>query len=345
VESKNFRNAVFSTMALAITLIFSLRYAGAQSGEGPFKGQTITIIAGSSPGGGTDSLARLLSRHFSKYIPGNPKLVVTNMAGAAGLIAANHLYNRSPKDGTAIGTMATGLTFRTALRDPALKFQLEKFTYLGQIASEGNFVYVRSETPFGSIEAIKKANKEGKKPKFGAQAKEHNSNVVPMAMEAILGIDVEVVYGYPGTAEILLDIERGALDGRAQARGSLFATRSNWLEKNFIKVLTVTSPQRDSRLPNVPTLEELAPADKKPLIEAMYSVQGRTFAMPPGVPPERVKILRDAFAAMFKDKDFQQDVDKLGWNDELIRGDELNKKVDELVHNESAMGFFRKILQ
>jgi tripartite-type tricarboxylate transporter receptor subunit TctC len=267
------------------------------------------------------------------------------MAGAAVLIAANHLYNRSPKDGTAIGTMATGLTFRTALRDPALKFQLENFTYLGQIASEGNFVYVRSETSFTSIEAIKKANKEGRKPKFGAQAKEHNSNVVPMAMETILGIDVEVVYGYPGTAEILLDIERGALDGRAHARGSLFTTRSNWIEKNFIKVLVVTSPQRDPRLPNVPTLEELAPKDRKPLLEAMYSVQGRTFAMPPGVPPERAKVLRDAFAAMFKDPEFQKDVDKMGWNDELIHGDVLNKKVDELVHNESAMGFFRKILQ
>jgi tripartite-type tricarboxylate transporter receptor subunit TctC len=345
MESKKFRNGVVSAIAFFLTLAFSLRHASAQSGDSSFKGQTITVIAGSSAGGGTDSLARLLSRHFSKHVPGNPRIVVTNMAGAAGLIAANHLYNRAPKDGTAIGTMATGLTFRTALRDPALKLQLEKFTYLGQIASEGNFVYVRSETPFTSIEAIKKANKEGKKPKFGAQAKEHNSNVVPMAMETILGIDVEVVYGYPGTAEILLDIERGALDGRAHARGSLFATRSNWLEKNFIKVLAVTSPQRDSRLPNVPTLEELAPADRKPLLEAMYSVQGRTFAMPPGVPPERAKILRDAFAVMFKDKDFQQDVDKLGWNDELIRGEELNKKVDELVHNESAMGFFRKILQ
>jgi len=345
MESKKFCSAVLSTIALALTLVFSLRPAGAQSGDSSFKGQTITVIAGSSPGGGTDSLARLLARHFSKHIPGNPRIVVTNMAGAAGLIAANHLYNRSPKDGTALGTMATGLTFRTALRDPALKFQLEKFTYLGQIASEGNFVYVRSETPYTSFEAIRKANKEGKKPKFGAQAKAHNSNVVPKAMEAILGIDIDVVYGYPGTAEILLDIERGALDGRAHARGSLFATRSNWLEKNFIKVLVVTSPQRDSRLKDVPTLEELAPADRKPLLEAMYSVQGRTFAMPPGVPPERTKILRDAFAAMFKDKDFQQDVDKLGWNDELIRGEELNKKVDELVHNESAMGFFRKILQ
>jgi tripartite-type tricarboxylate transporter receptor subunit TctC len=345
MESKKFCSAVLLTIALALTLVFSLRPAGAQPAESSFKGQTITIIAGSSPGGGTDSLARLLARHFSKHIPGNPRIVVTNIAGAAGLIAANHLYNRSPKDGTALGTMATGLTFRTALRDPALKFQLEKFTYLGQIASEGNFVYVRSDTPFTSFEAIKKANKEGKKPKFGAQAKAHNSNVVPKAMESILGIDVDVVYGYPGTAEILLDIERGALDGRAHARGSLFATRSHWVEKNFIKVLAVTSPTRDSRLPNVPTLEELAPADKKPLFEAMYSVQGRTFAMPPGVPPERAKILRDAFAAMFKDREFQQDVDKLGWNDELIHGELLNKKVDELVHNELAMGFFRKILE
>ena len=345
MESKKFRNGVISAIAFFLTLAFSLGRAGAQSGDSPFKGQTITVIAGSSAGGGTDSLARLLATHFGKHIPGNPRIIVSNVAGAAGLIAANQLYNRAPKDGTAIGTMATGLTFRTALRDSAVKFQLEKFTYLGQIASEGNFVYVRSETPFTSLEAIKKANKEGKKPKFGAQAKEHNSNVVPMAMEAILGIDVDVVYGYPGTAEILLDIERGALDGRAQSRGSLFATRSNWLEKNFIKVLAVTSPERDSRLPNVPTLEQISPADKKPLLEAMYSVQGRTFAMPPGVPPERAKILRDAFAAMFKDKEFQQDVDKLGWNDELIRGEQLNKKVEDLVHNETAMGFFRKILQ
>jgi tripartite-type tricarboxylate transporter receptor subunit TctC len=345
MNATNSRKLLFSLAAVTTILFFSIRPVEAQSEKDFFKGKTITVIAGSSPGGGTDSLARLLAAHFGKYVPGNPKVVVTNVAGAAGLIAANQLYNRSPKDGTAIGTMATGLTFRTALKDEAIKFQLDKFTYLGQIASEGNFVYFRSDTPFTSFDAIKKANKEGKKPKMGAQAKEHNSNVVPKALEAILGIDVDVVYGYPGTAEILLDIERGALDGRAHARGSLFATRSQWLEKNFIKVLVVTSPARDSRLPNVPTLEEISPKDKKPLIEAMYSVQGRTFAMPPGVPPERTKILRDAFAAMHKDAEFQKDVDKLGWNDELMHGEQLQKQVEELLRNESSMGFFRKILQ
>jgi tripartite-type tricarboxylate transporter receptor subunit TctC len=344
MESKSSMR-IFSLITVTVMLGFFLSPAGAQSDKDYFKGKTITVIAGSSPGGGTDSLARLLSRHFAKQIPGNPKIVVTNVAGAAGLIAANQLYNKSPKDGTAIGTMATGLTFRAALRDEAIKFQLDKFTYLGQIASEGNFVYFRSETPYTSFDAIKKANKEGKKPKVGAQAKEHNSNVVPKALGAILGLDFDVVYGYPGTAEILLDIERGALDGRAHARGSFFTTRKEWLDKNFVKVLVVTSPQRDSRLPNVPTLEELAPADKKPLIEAMYSVQGRTFAMPPGVPAGPTKILRDAFAAMHKDPEFQKDVDSMGWNDELIRGEELNKKVEDLVRNETAMGFFREILK
>ncbi|HWP59285.1 MAG TPA: tripartite tricarboxylate transporter substrate-binding protein [Candidatus Acidoferrales bacterium] len=339
------KGGFLSLAAFALLLVFLVAAAGAQSERDYFKGKTITVIAGSSPGGGTDSLARLLAAHFGKHVPGNPKVVVTNMAGAAGLIAANHLYNRSPKDGTEMGTMATGLTFRTALRDEKIKFQLDKFTYLGQIASEGNFVYFRSDTPYASFEAIRKANREGKKPKMGAQAKEHNSNVVPKAIGAILGVEFDVVYGYPGTAEILLDIERGALDGRAHARGSLFATRKHWLDQNFIKVLVVTSPERDKRLPNVPTLEEIAPPDKKPLLEAMYSVQGRTFAMPPGVPPERAKVLRDAFAAMFKDPEFQKDVDKLGWNDELIRGEDLQKKVHDLVNNDLAMGFFRELLK
>ena len=141
-------------------------------------------------------------------------------------------------------------------------------------------------------------------------------------MEAILGIDVEVVYGYPGTAEILLDIERGALDGRAQSRGSLFATRSNWLEKNFIKVLAVTSPQRDSRLPNVPTLEEISPTDKKPCWRPCTPCRdGLYLQCRRGFPLTALKSCAMRFAAMFKDKDFQQDVDKLGWNDELIRGE------------------------
>lgn len=344
MSSQRLGNAARFLIALSVVWFSWCWPASGEAADTSFKGQTITVIAGSSAGGGTDSLARLLARHFGNFIPGKPRIVVTNMAGAAGMIAANHLFNKSERDGTVISTMATGLTFRTAQKDKALKLKLDEFTYLGQMVAEGNIVYVRSDTPYTSIDAIKKANKEGKKPKFGAQARAHNSNVVPKAVEAILGIDVDVVYGYPGTAEILLDIERGALDGRAHSRGSLFATRSDWIEKKFITPLLVTTPKRDPRLPNVPTLEELSPKDKRPLLQAMYSVQGRSFAMPPGVPPERAKILRDAFAKMFEDKAFHADIEKLGWNDELIHGEQLQKDVQELLHDEVAMGFFRKIL-
>ena len=342
---KRFRSGTLCTAALFLTLALALDQARAQAADTPFQGATIRIIAGSSPGGGTDSLSRLLARHLGKFIPGQPRMIVSNMSGAAGLIAANYLATRAKRDGTVIGTMATGLTFRTAMHDPALKFKLEDFTYLGQIVSEGNVVYVRSDTPYTSFEAIKKANKAGKKPKFGAQARAHNSNVVPKALEAIMGIDIDVVYGYPGTAEILLDIERGALDGRAHSRGSLFATRRQWIEEKFVTPLVITSQQRDPRLPNVPTIAEISPPDKKPLLQAMYSVQGRSFAMPPEVPPERAKILRDAFAAMFKDEEFNQDIDKLGWNSDLIRGEQLNKETEELVHDQVVMGFFRRILE
>src|SRR5262245_30170443 len=102
-EARSFMR-IFCLNMVTCILGFFLSTAGAQSDKDYFKGKTITVIAGSSPGGGTDSLARLLSRHFAKQIPGNPKIVVTNVAGAAGLIAANQLYNKSPKDGTAIGT-------------------------------------------------------------------------------------------------------------------------------------------------------------------------------------------------------------------------------------------------
>jgi tripartite-type tricarboxylate transporter receptor subunit TctC len=343
MASRHSLRAFYIALALALTVGLFLRPA--QAAEDYFKGKTITVIAGSSAGGGTDSLARLLARHLGKYVPGNPKIVVTNMAGAAGLIAANHLYNKAPRDGTWLSTMATGLTYRTAQRDPALKLQLEKLTYLGQIALEGNIVYLRSATPFTSFDAIRKANKDGMRPKMGAQAKAHNSNVVPKAVGEIFGVEFDVVYGYPGTAEILLDIERGALDGRAHSAGSLLATRSHWIKEGFVKPLVITTAAPDERFPGVKTLEQLAPPEKQPLIDALYAVQGRTFAMPPGVPPANAKLLRDAFAAMHKDKEFQGDVDKLGWNAELLRGEDLQRKVENLVANEEAMGFFRRILQ
>ncbi len=318
----------------------------AQSRKSFFDGKTITLFAGSSAGGGTDIAARLIARHMERQIPGKPTVLVVNKPGAGGMIAANELYNRSKPDGLWMSTMNTGALFGIATGNDALKFDLPKFIFVGQALDEAQTLYLKSSTPYTSFEAIRKANKEGKQPKMGAQSLDHTSNVVVKIVEQILGLDFQVIPGYPGTPEILLDIERGALDGRSQGTGSLLSTRREWVDKRFIRLLATSKSKRDQRIPEVPTIEELAPAGKKNMLIALYAAEniGRSIVLPPGVPTDRVKILRDAFAAMTKDPQFLQEGEKIGLEIGLIRGEEMNRVVENTVKDKSLMEVYRKIV-
>lgn len=318
---------------------------GAQTTKEFYAGKTITLLAGSSAGGGTDLTARLIARHMEKHVPGHPTIVVANKPGAGGMIAVNELYNLRKPDGLTMSTINTGVIFSVAGGNDAIKFDLQKFIWVGQALDEAQTVYVRSATPYTSLEAIRKANKEGKQPKMGAQAIDHTSSFVVKVMEHILGLDFRVIPGYPGTPEILLDIERGALDGRSQGTGSLFATKRDWLKSGYIRPLVTSRKSRDARLPNVPSIDELAPAGSKGLLSALYAAQniGRSVVLPPGVPPDRVKILRDAFAAMTKDEQFLKDADKLGLEIGLIRGEDVNRDIENTLRDKRMMDLYRKI--
>jgi tripartite-type tricarboxylate transporter receptor subunit TctC len=317
----------------------------AQSPQSFYAGKTITFLAGSSPGGGTDLTARLIARHMERYVPGNPSILVVNKPGAGGMIAANELYNLRKPDGLNISTMNTGALFGTAAGNEALKFELKKFIWVGQALDEAQTVYVRSATPYTSLDAIRRANKEGKQPKMGAQAIDHTSSFVVKVMEQILGLDFHVIPGYPGTPEILLDIERGALDGRSQGTGSLLATKREWIKTGYIKPLLTSKNRRDSRLPDLPSIEEIAPAGTKGLLSALYAAEniGRSVVLPPGVPPDRVKILRDAFAAMTQDGQFRKEADKLGLEIGLTRGEDMNRDIENTLHDKRLMDMYRKI--
>ena len=317
----------------------------AQGEKNFFAGKTITVFAGSSPGGGTDQTVRLLARHLERYIPGKPTLLVVNKPGAGGMIAINELYNLRKPDGLTMSNVNTGAIFAVAGGNPAIKFDLQKFIYVGQALDEAQVLYVKTSTPYTSLEAIKKANKEGKQPRMGAQALDHTSSFVVKVAEQILGLDFHVIPGYPGTPEILLDIERGALDGRAQGTGSLLATKREWLKTNYIKPLVTSRLKRDNRLPGVPTIEELAPAGSKGLLSALKAAQniGRSLALPPGVPPDRVKILRDAFAAMTQDEQFLKDAEKIGLEVGLIRGEDLNRDLENTLRDKRMMDLYRTI--
>src|SRR3990170_6890891 len=242
---------------------------GAQPAKNFFEGKTITFLVGSSAGGGTDLTARLIARHMERYMPGRPRFDVHNKPGAGGMIAANELYNLKKPDGLSISTLNTGALFATAAGNEAIKFELQKFLWGGQAFDDAQVVYLKTSTPYTSFEAVKKAKKEGKQPRMGAQALDHTSNVVVKIAEQIFGLDFQVIPGYPGTPQILLDIERGALDGRAQGIGSLMATRREWIKNGYIKLLATSKKRRDPRIPDIATMEELAPPGSKGLLQAL----------------------------------------------------------------------------
>lgn len=338
----NWLSTAAAAVILSIAWTVPLR---AQSSKNFYEGKAITFLVGSSAGGGTDVTARLIARHIERHIPGKPRIDVVNKPGAGGMIAANELYNLKKPDGLSISTLNTGSLFATATGNQAIKFELQKFLWVGQAFDDAQVLYLKTSTPYTSFDAVRKANKEGKQPKMGAQALDHTSNVVVKIAEQIFGLDFQVIPGYPGTAQILLDIERGALDGRAHGIGSLMSTRREWIKNGYIKILATSKRRRDPRVPDVPSMEELAPAGSKGLLNALYAGQNlaRSVVLPPGVPADRVKILRDAFAAMTKDEAFLKEAEKLGLEVDLIRGEDMNRDIESTLRDKRLMDLYRMI--
>ena len=332
-------------LSLVSAFVLAVQPLHAQSDANFYAGKTITFLVGSSAGGGTDVTARLLARYLERHIPGKPRIDVVNKPGAGGMIAANELYNLKKADGLSISTMNTGSLFATATGNQAIRFDLKKFIWVGQAFDDAQVVYLKTSTPYTSFEAIRKANKEGKQPKMGAQALDHTSNVVVKIVEQIFGLDFTVIPGYPGTPQILLDIERGALDGRAQGIGSLMSTRREWIKSGYIKLFATSKKQRDPRIPDVAPMEEIAPAGSKGLLNALYAGQNlaRSVVLPPNVPADRVKTLRDAFAVMTKDEQFLKESEKIGLEVELIRGEELNRDIEATLRDKRLMDLYRMI--
>ena len=199
MQSKRIKFSNALAIAMATLCLLSVTSLWAQSGKNFYEGKTITFFAGSSAGGGTDLTARLIAKHLERYIPGKPAVLVVNKPGAGGMIAVNELYNVKKPDGLTMSTMNTGALFGLATGNDALKFDLQKFIWVGQALDEAQTVYVRSATPYTSFDAIRKANKEGKQPKMGAQSLDHTSNVVVKIVEQILGL------GFPSDPRLSRD--------------------------------------------------------------------------------------------------------------------------------------------
>lgn len=314
------QSRVLLTICLLATSTAALAQTEEPAAEFYKKNNTIRVLASSEPGGGVDGYARLLAKHIGRFIPGNPTLVVQNMPGASGIVAANYLYNVARKDGTAMGSFQRQVPYTQLLGEQGPQFETAKFNWLGSLAGEGSVCIANATAAVKTLDDLKT------KQLIMGGSGANDTETVPALANNLLGAKMKIITGYPSATAITLAMERGEVDGVCTSYSSLLARNAHWFRDKKVNILFQTSTRRDPAIPDVPLTSELAtnPEDKA-LLEILDSrfLIGRPFALPPGVPPSRVKELRDAFVAMSKDKDFLADAAKEGRDVEIVNGEDM----------------------
>jgi tripartite-type tricarboxylate transporter receptor subunit TctC len=306
-----------------------------------YKGQTITILAGTGAGNVYDLYARLFARHMGKYIPGNPDIIVQNMPGAASMIAANHLSNVTKPDGLTIGAIFPALYFDQVIGRSEVKFDWSKFIWLGSPVKSEHLLYMRADTPYKSIEDTMKASTP---PKCGATGTTSTAYYIPKLLDQNIGTNFEIILGYKTGTDIDLAVERGEVICRSFTITAFFAREPffTWVKKNFVRVLIQTGRKRDARLKDVPTIYELM--DKYKTDEAGRRLAnlilaggefGRPYVLPPNTPADKVKIIREAFAKTIQDEAVRADGKQTQLEFDPSTAEELDRLAKEVVNQPS----------
>ena len=315
-----------------------LAYGQAAAQESFFKGKTVRIVVGFAAGGGFDTYSRAMARYWGRHIPGNPSIMVENMAGAGSLIAANHVYNAARPDGLTIGNFGGGLFMQQLKGGAGIEFDARKFEFLGVPVQDNRSCAFTKASGITSMERWMAA----KSPvKIGATAPGDLVHDGPKILQAALGLPIHLVSGYKGTADIRLAAEAGELAGGCWGWDSIKATWARALESGdaIVVVQMVSKPHPD--LPKVPLAISYAKSDDaRQLIEAgvtIPAITNRPYVVRPGTPKDRVEMLRKAFDATMKDPEFVADAKKSRIDLEPIGGLEVQKMVGDMFNLSPAL--------
>ncbi len=301
-------NRLLSVMLVGATALTAT--PSAADDKNFYEGNTINVIVGFGPGGGYDLYARLLAQHLGKHIPGRPTVVVQNMAGAGGIRAANYVYTAAPKNGTVIAAVNQFAAMFQLLGGNVRQYDAAKTHWLGSMASSNNVVYVWHASGIKTLDDAKQ-----REVPLAGSGVISDANIYPAILNAMVGTKFKVINGYEGTNDSNLAIERGEIDGRGGgAYSSLVSTRPAWLREHKVNIIVQTGIEKESDLPNVPLLTDLARTEEERQIAAVVTLPiaiGYNNWLAPEVPPERVEILRKAYAETLADPELLADARKL----------------------------------
>ena len=325
-------------MILILVLALIIGWHSDLFAQAPFyQGKTVSILVGTKAGDVYDLYPRLLAEFWTKHIPGNPTIIIQNVPGAASLIAANQVYNVAKPDGLTLAAIYPALYFDQLIKKAEVKYDWAKWNWLGSPVKSNHLLYMRADTPYKSVDDVRQATTA---PKCGATGIASTGYYMPKLMEEVLNTKFDIVSGYVSGQDIDLAVERGELQCRAFTITAYFAREPfiSWRKRNFTNVLIQTGTQRDSKIKDSPTIYELM--DKYKVNDASRALAkvilasgdfGRPIVAPPGVPADRVKVLRDSFDKMIKEPALLAEAERRRLEIDPTRWDEMESLAKDVM--------------
>jgi tripartite-type tricarboxylate transporter receptor subunit TctC len=317
-------------MILSAALLLAPAVASAQSAEEFYRGKTINVIASTGPGDGIDNAARMMSRFLVNHLPGKPLLVNKNMPGAGHVLAANYLANEAPRDGTTILVTLGAIVLHQMLDGRGTRYDVNQFRWIGSIDTGNQTFYLWSTSPVKTVEQARQ-----REVLMGGTGAGSYTILYPTLMNNLAGTKFKIVAGYPNANEVHLAMQRGEVEGRAGNHySSLKAVNGDWIRDKKITMLLQIGLERDAEMPDVPLMTDfaLSPENKRVMqIFEQETAVGQTVLTAPGVPEDRLALLRKAFDATMIDPDFIAEAKKAKLDVQPAPGAKVQKIVADMT--------------
>jgi tripartite-type tricarboxylate transporter receptor subunit TctC len=325
-------------MRTRLLLLFLFAFhASVEAQSDFFKGKQMKIVVGASAGAASDLYARLVANHLPKQIPGKPEIIVQNMPGGGSITAANYVYSVAKPDGLTLGAVTSPIYFAQLLGRKEAQFDWAKFTWIGTPEENDELFFIKSDLPFKTLLELRKANDP---PRCGASGVGSTGYYIPKLLEELFGFKLNMVTGYPGAADVDLAVEKNEVHCRGTTISAFFGREpgKTWAKTGYVRFLVQTGDKRNHRLPDTPTIWELM--DQEKISEAKRRLArvilgpgafGRPILATPGIPPDRVKLLREAYTKMLKDPEFAAEATKRQWEINPVSGEKLEALAKEVI--------------
>jgi tripartite-type tricarboxylate transporter receptor subunit TctC len=305
-------------------LVLALQPGAGLAQEPFFKGKTIRIVLSTGVAGGYAEYARLLADHMGRHIAGAPHFIVQSMPGAGGLLATNYLYAQAPQDGTTFGVVHSSIPLTPLWGNRGVRFETLKFNWLGAFDQVDGMCIAWHDSPIRTW-----ADVLDKTYTVGSSGAGSPMDIYPAMLNKLFGTKMKVIAGYKDGTDIYLAMERGEIDGRCGGQLTVIkSTRPAWLTEHRIRVPIVVAEKRIPEFPETPSVMEFVKDEPtRQQLELMFVSQGldRPVLLPPGVPPARVRELRDAFDATMADETFRADIERRNLHIDPVTGEEMTQ--------------------